>query len=252
MPVSALFEYVAQLQGDRTWGALLDSGAGVNSTGWICSLTTERWTAVSASPGHLAQVEAHVRTRMRPVDRLVLGNWTDRELLKGEVYDTVLADYLLGAVEGFAPYFQEELFARLRGLTGRTLYVAGLDPYVIEEPRTEAGRAIWEIGRLRDACLLLAGEQPYREYPAEWCRAALERSGFRITAARKFPNRYKARFVNGQLDMCLQRLPKLADRELARALESRVERLRREALALCEVERGLVHGCDWVIAARPV
>lgn len=251
MPVSALFEYVAQQQGARPWGSILDAGAGLNSTGWICTLNTDRWTAVSASPGHLAQVEAHVRPRMRPSDKLVLGNWTDPKLLSGEVYDTVLADYLLGAVEGFAPYFQEDLFARLRGLTGRTFYAVGLDPYVTQEPQTAAGRAIWEIGRLRDVCLLLAGEQPYREYPAEWCRAALERSGFRVTAARKFPNRYKTRFVNGQLDMCIQRLPKLADRDLARSLEVKVERLRREALALCEVERGLVHGCDWVIAAEP-
>jgi len=32
--------------------------------------------------------------------------------------------------------------------------------------------------RLRDACLLLAGERPYREYPADWVLRALRRSSF--------------------------------------------------------------------------
>lgn len=30
----------------------------------------------------------------------------DENFLKGRVFDTVLADYLIGAIDGFAPYFQ--------------------------------------------------------------------------------------------------------------------------------------------------
>ena len=51
----------------------------------------------------------------------MLGNWVDPNLLKGAQYDTVLADYLLGAIEGFAPYYQPYLFKRLRPLTRKML-----------------------------------------------------------------------------------------------------------------------------------
>lgn len=37
---------------------------------------------------------------------MVIGNWRDENFLKDRVFDTVLADYLVGAIDGFAPYFQ--------------------------------------------------------------------------------------------------------------------------------------------------
>lgn len=67
----------------------------------------------------------------------------------------MLADYLLGAVEGFAPYFQHSLFVRLRSPVQRCLYIVGLEPYVNSQADTPAGDIIREIGRFRDACLLL-------------------------------------------------------------------------------------------------
>ncbi len=39
-------------------------------------------------------------------DQIIVGNWKDPSFLKGQVYDVVLADYLLGSIDGFAPYFQ--------------------------------------------------------------------------------------------------------------------------------------------------
>jgi hypothetical protein len=169
--------------------------------------------------------------------------------LNDEAYDTVLADYLLGAVEGFAPYFQTELFARLRPLTRRRLYVTGVEPYVVARPDDEAGAIVWEIGRFRDSCLTLTGEMHYREYPLEWVLPQLERSGFRPVAARKFNIRYKSAFVNSQIDMCKLRLAALLDRNLARALVAHGEALRRRALDYVEAHDGLRHGFDYVIAA---
>ncbi len=206
---------------------------------------------MTASPGHARQVEAAVGARSRPQDRLIVGNWMDDDLLRGQVHDVVLADYLLGAIEGFGPYFQEALFRRLRPLVGRRLYVVGLDPYVVGDAPDPAARCVREIGRLRDVCLLLADETPYREYPAEWVCDRLREAGFRILSARRFANRYKARWVNSQLDMGLRRLTKVADRGLAAALEARIAALRAEALDRVEQEGGLRHGFDYVIAAEP-
>jgi hypothetical protein len=249
---STLFRYVEDLQGVEPWGSFLDAGTGTHSIGWVSSLVTERWTAVSGAEAHAVQVRDSVEARRRPQDRIVVGNWADERLLAGETYDTVLADYLLGAIEGFAPYFQDYLFARLRPHVGGRLYIVGVQPYVVQKPDDAAGRAIWEIGRFRDACLLLAGEQPYREFPMGWTADSLERAGYRVTATRRFPIRYKERFVNSQIDMALMRLERLADEPLARALASHGEALRAHALTLVAAEGGIRHGFDYVIAAEPI
>ena len=248
---SGLFRYIEELQGGTPWGSFLDAGTGTNSIGWISSLATEKWTAVTGAERHAMQVRDAVEPARRPQDRIVLGNWADPGLLAGECYETVLADYLLGAIEGFAPYFQHRLFARLRPLIGRRLYFVGLDPYVNRDIDTLAGKLVREIGRFRDACLLLTGDKPYREYPAQWVADHLEASGFRIIAAKHFPLRYKARFVNSQIDMCAPRLAKLADRTFAAALTVRGEELRALALDHIAREGSLRHGHDYVLAAEP-
>jgi len=248
---SGLFREIERLHGDLPWGAFLDAGTGTHSIGWAASLATERWTAVSGAEAHATQAAGAIAAKCRATDRVVVGNWADPALLAGERYDTVLADYLLGAIDGFAPYFQHRLFARLRPLVGRRLYVVGLEPYVTGDPETEAGRLVREIGRFRDACLLLAGEQPYREYPAQWTVDHLEASGYRVIAAKRFANRYKERFVDSQIDMCAPRLAKIIDRALAESLAARGEALRAEALAHVARAGGLRHGFDYILAAEP-
>jgi hypothetical protein len=248
---SALFAFIQQLQDDRPWGAALDAGAGMASTTWLASLETARWTAITAASEHAAQIRSAVASQVRPQDRLLVGNWMDDALLSGETFDTVLADYLLGAVEAFGPYFQRRLFARLRRHVAGRLYVVGLDPYIVGPATTAAEKMVRAVGRLRDSCLLLADETPYREFPAEWAVNALTASGYRVVSARRFPNRYRPGWVNSQLDMGLRRLGALDDPRLAAALRARAEDLRTEALALCAEEEGLRCGHDYVIACEP-
>lgn len=246
-----MFRHIEDLQGDRPWGSFLDAGTGTNSIRWVSSLTTDRWIAVTGATAHAIQVRDVSDPVRRPQDRIIVANWADPDLLGGEGFETVLADYLIGAVEGFAPYFQEDIFKRLRALTSGRLYLVGLEPYVVQRPATPGGRMIWEIGRFRDAVLLHGGELPYREYPLNWVLPRVAKAGFRIIDAHRFPIRYKARFVNSQIDMCASRLAKLGDRALAEALHARGESLRAQALELVEREDGLRHGFDYVIAAEP-
>lgn len=248
---SALFHYVHAAHETRPWGRFLDAGSGVNSSVWSTQLETSEWCGVTGSTSHAAQIRTAVADRLRPQDRLLVGNWMDESLLGGEVFDTVLADYLVGAIEGFSPYFQSQLFARLRPLVGQRLYIIGLDPYIVGDAPDEAARLVRAIGRLRDACLLLADETPYREYPAEWVGAAVARGGFRLVSAKRFANRYRERWVNSQLDMAVRRLPKLEDQRLAASLAQRIEDLRGEALAFCAKADGLRHGFDYVMACEP-
>ena len=43
----------------------------------------------------------------------MVGNWRDAAFMGGRTFDTVLADYLIGAADHFSPYFQDELLAKL-------------------------------------------------------------------------------------------------------------------------------------------
>lgn len=252
--VSALFHHIEVLHCSRPWGAMLDSGAGVKSLQWIQALPTDRWTAITAAPSMADETRAALGDRIRPQDRLMVGNWIDDSLLAGETFDTVLVDYLVGAIEGFAPYWQDRVFERLRPLVAEhgRLYVTGLEPYVQYQPTTESGRIIWEIGRVRDACLLLAGERPYREYPLEWMLRQLERAGFQIVESRRFPIRYGTRHINRQLEMCRGRLQRFGSAALGSGMLQYVEELRIRAMLILAREGGLRHGHDYVIAAEPM
>ncbi len=246
---SALFRHIESLQEKTPWGAFLDAGTGVNSSEWGTALATNRWVGVTGSPGHARQVNEAISGRMRSNDQVIIGNWQDEALLAGQTFDTVLADYLLGAIEGFSPYFQSTLFRRLRPHVKGVFYVVGLDPYVIGPAETEEARLVREIGRLRDVALLLADETPYREYPVEWAINSLNEAGFVVQSARRFPNRYREAWVNGQLDMARRRLPKIPDRRLAETLLQSIEALRERGLDLCDRAGGLRCGADWVIRA---
>ena len=190
--------------------------------------------------------------RMRAQDQIIVGNWTDPGLLAGEQFDVVLADYLLGAIDGFAPYFQDILFKRLRPHVRGRLYVVGLAPYP-DHARTPGGEVILEIARLRDACILLAGHRCYREYPLSWVRRSLEDAGFEIDEALSLNIRYGARFINGQLDVCMRKLKYFQDPVMADAMRMHIEGVRAKALALRELEEGGIRfGEDYVVSARPL
>jgi len=247
----SLYDKITELQGNAPWGSVLDAGTGRASMHWLLAQTTERWTAVTGSKKMAEATLTEVGPRLRDQDRVMVGNWMDPELLAGEKYDTVLADYLLGAIDGFAPYWQDRLFARLKPLVGRRLYIIGLEPYVPYFPDDPAGRMVTEIGRLRDACLLLGKDRPYREYPMDWVIRNLEQSGYKVQDAHRIAIRYGEKFVNSQLDMCSRVLGNLKDRQLAVALQQHVAELRNRALALISTEGGLRYGHDYIIVAFP-
>jgi hypothetical protein len=230
----ALFAWFETLHGPD-WGSVLDAGTGEHSLGWLASLDPTSLTAVTVEQWR----EAGLKT-VAPQARVVMGQWTDPLLLAGERFDVVLADYVIGAIDGHAPYFQYGFLERIRPHVGRRLYLVGMEP----QPRD--GSVLDEVCRTRDAAILLAGHRCYREYPRDLVLRWVEEAGFRVLDSASFPNVLGPRFVNGQLDVAVRKLPLLGDERLRSAFEAHIGELRARAL-----EAGPQRwGSDWVIAAE--
>ncbi len=107
MSSDVLFGRIEQWQGAAPWGRFLDAGTGVHSLKWIQTLSTSSWTAITADHGMKRNCESAGVT-IRPVDSILVGNWMDDQFCErlGK-FDTILADYLIGAVDGFSPYTQD-------------------------------------------------------------------------------------------------------------------------------------------------
>ena len=247
-----LFDVIERIQGDVPWGSVLDAGTGTQSARWIAGLTSTRWTAVSADAGHLAETRDAVSSKIRTVDRLIVGNWSDANFLANDVFDTVLAEYLLGAIEGYAPYFQYQLFARLRPHVGRTLYVIGVDPYLTGRCDSATGEIVQSVGRFRDACAVLAGVNHYREYPAEWVMDRLQHAGLRILFSRRFPSTHDLGWIDRQLTDSRELINRLPENQLARVLSEQAVTLRQRAAEIVERDGHLAHGQHYLIAAEPI
>ena len=250
MSEESSFSHIEAMHGGAPWGRMLDAGTGARSLRWMMGLESESWTAVTGTRGMAARAQRMLGGQIRQQDRLVVGNWADSDFLAGEHFDVVLADHLLGAIEGFAPYFQTSLFARLRALTEKRLYVVGMEPYVIDRPNDAAGALIWEIGRFRDSCQMLFGQKAYREFPRQWVLDELRRSGFVPIEERRLTVGYKPNFVNSQIDLVRAGAERLADKSLGQALIAHGEALRARGLAHIERHGPLAHA-HYLIAAEP-
>lgn len=106
----ALFSCIERIHGNRQWGRFLDAGTGLHSLKWIQALKVTSWTAITADQNMKNTIlkDDGVCKAMRDHDQLVVGNWMD-DTFTGSLgqFDTILADYLIGAVDGFSPYEQD-------------------------------------------------------------------------------------------------------------------------------------------------
>jgi hypothetical protein len=91
----------------------LDAGTGVHSLLWIQKLNTTAWSAITADYGMQRSIESTNGLIVRPQDEVLVGNWMDDNFCANlGQFDTILADYLIGAVDGFSPYAQDVILKR--------------------------------------------------------------------------------------------------------------------------------------------
>lgn len=110
-----LFSTIEKFQANIPWGRVLDAGTGLHSLKWLLSLNTVSWTAITADQFMKSQIlkDESVKSNIRSDDLLLVGNWMDEGFTQNlGKYDTILADYLIGAVDGFSPYDQDEIIKK--------------------------------------------------------------------------------------------------------------------------------------------
>ena len=188
-----LFGCIEKTQGNKPFGNVLDAGTGMHSLRWIATLGNEEkgmtsFTAITADKTMQRNVQNEVDAlEVGHLGNVIIGNWfgnTPLELPTGS-FDVILADYLIGAMDGFSPYQQDLMIPKLMRLLkpGGRLYIVGLEPIPdkvepVGDETTAGANIICQVRRVRDACILLAGHRCYREYPLEWIQRQIQQTKY--------------------------------------------------------------------------
>ena len=249
-----LFDTVVRYNEGRDWGRVLDAGTGVTSVKWLMGLTTcSSWTAITADERMKATVLSDPDVALRDTDKLVVGNWMDEKFCETlGLFDTIVADYLIGSVDGFSPYAQDIILNKLKQHMnpGARLYVIGM--YPIPDHAQGEAEIITEVRRVRDACILLAGHRPYREYPSEWVIRHLEMSNLRVFKSKIFTILHSEESTLRQLRVARSKLNLMPNVALRTAMDSYISDIEeRVAEAMKRSPKGSIPlSHDYVIAAE--
>mmetsp|Transcript_6547 Transcript_6547/g.14222 ORF Transcript_6547/g.14222 Transcript_6547/m.14222 type:complete len:533 (+) Transcript_6547:14-1612(+) len=173
-------------------------------------------------------------------------------LLQNQTYQTILADYLVGAIDGFSPYFQDLIFPRLfpHLSPGGRLYIIGLQPIPDRVPGD--ANIMCKITKIRDACILLANHRCYREFPLDWIQRHVKRAGLKVLETRTYPIRYDHATMVRQINVARSKLRLFPSKAMAEEMRKVLDGLEKESL---EVTRRVVGGrvtlgFDYVVVAE--
>jgi len=282
------------------FGRLLDAGTGSHSLRWIAGLihhvrkvgteqeTSEEnemvtnplsinsYTAITADENMRRTVfEESLELKIEDKGDILIGNWASTShapaytkdsaskshyLLDGQKYDTIIADYLIGAMDGFSPYYQDQIFDRLSNHLnpGGYLYIVGLEPISDSvtgtNERDDNSGLITRVAQVRDACILLAGHRCYREYPLTWIVRQLEKTGFEVTEKKKFPIMYSHQTICRQIRVARSKLRFFKTEQLKEGMREVLDQLEAESEQLTEKSNtGRIRfGFDYVVCARRI
>jgi hypothetical protein len=186
--------------------------------------------------------------------------------LKDRVYDTIIADYLIGAMDGFSPYHQDAMIPKLVRLlrpNGGRLYIVGLQPIPDAAPPPPPGEdddanIICTVRKVRDACILLAGHRCYREYPVEWiirqCELLNSSSKndadvleLEIKHVQRFPILYKYETILKQINVGRSKLRYFTNKELANSMSTVLDDLEKQGAAATRNGKRIQLGFDYIV-----
>lgn len=202
---------------------------------------------------------------------IVIGNWANdvhyeaantaqevaaaaNYLCEDQMFDTILADYLVGAMDGFSPYYQDKIFDRLKRhlKPGGRIYVVGIQPIPDKAlPLGTGADLICKVRQIRDACILLARHRCYREYPQDWIERHMEKAGLTIVETKRHPILYSYPTIKKQLDVARRKLPLFPDEDLARSMRKTIDDLDEKCKAATKNnEERIQLGFDYVVCGE--
>eukprot|EP00525_Craspedostauros_australis_P001528 CAMPEP_0198133258 /NCGR_PEP_ID=MMETSP1442-20131203/59472_1 /TAXON_ID= /ORGANISM="Craspedostauros australis, Strain CCMP3328" /LENGTH=310 /DNA_ID=CAMNT_0043794371 /DNA_START=671 /DNA_END=1603 /DNA_ORIENTATION=- len=259
-----LFGSIEERQGDRPFGRVLDAGTGMHSLRWIATLSEtlgmEHVTCITADETMRKNVQREADDlEITDVSKVIIGNWfgpdgTTSINLKPESFDVILADYLIGAMDGFSPYQQDLMLPKLvRYLKpGGRLYIVGLEPLPDKAPGD--ANIICKVRQVRDACILLGGHRCYREYPMQWMERQIEHrsSHLKLIHTSTFPILYRHQTIVNQINVGRSKFSLFPTKELAASMKKVMDDLEAQSLeATSRAPNGRIRlGFDYVITAE--
>lgn len=272
----ALFGCIEKAQGDTPFGRVLDAGTGMHSLRWMATLhgdgnddasNTENdgtggkgmteFVAITADKTMQKKVQMEADAlQMSHLGKVVIGNWFGNSPLNfpEESFDTILADYLIGAMDGFSPYQQEDMIPKLAKLLrpGGKLYIVGLQP-IPDQAKGDAN-VICKVRQVRDACILLAGHRCYREFPVEWIHAQINNNvkTLKLKTTTHFPILYRHETIVTQINVGRSKFPLFPSPELAASMKKVLDDLEQQSLQATKRAPGgrIRLGFDYVVVAK--
>ena len=252
----ALFGAIERDQGDKPFGKFLDAGTGIHSLRWIATLGAKGMTDFTAITAD-ATMQKNVKQEANQLSiegNIIMGNWfsENNPLELHEKYDTILADYLIGAMDGFSPYQQDLMLPKLTALLkpGGRLYIVGLQP-IPDKVNDPAANIICRVRQIRDACILLAGHKCYREYPIDWVHRQVQKiDSLLLVEASEFPILYKHSTIVRQINVARSKLPYFPSPQLAESMKSVLDQLEQESLEATQTLGSIKLGFDYVVSTE--
>lgn len=261
----ALFGYIEEMQAsDRPFGDILDAGTGMHSLRWIATLGEDgkgmtEFTAITADKTMQRNVQNEADDlEISHLGKIIIGNWFGENPLdevlssQDKKFDTILADYLIGAMDGFSPYEQDLMIPKLAKLLkpGGRIYIVGLEPI----PDTASGDAniICKIRQVRDACILLAGHRCYREYPVTWIKRQIQEHNpsLQLLETKTFPILYRHATIVNQINVARSKFSYFPTPELADQMKLVLDDLEEQSRKATEENGRIRLGFDYVVTAE--
>ena len=210
-----------------------------------------------------------IQLHFKDEGEIVIGNWASvtpfeeattaievassiNYLCKDEMFDTILADYLVGAMDGFSPYFQDQIFDRLSQhlKPGGRIYVVGLQP--IPDKAYGDADIFCRITKIRDACILLARHRCYREYPQDWIERHMVKAGLQIVETKRHPILYSYDTMRRQIDVARSKLSLFPSQDLADEMGKTLDNLDAECKKafISKSSQRIQLGFDYIVCAK--
>jgi hypothetical protein len=255
-----LFGSIEKYQGNVPFGKFLDAGTGAHSLRWIATLFEKGmtdFTAITADANMKKTVETEI-SNLGVSGNVVMGNWFSETdpLTFDQKFNAILADYLIGAMDGFSPFKQDLIIPKLAALLnpGGRLYIVGLQP-IPDKVDDPAGNIICRVRQVRDACILLAGHRCYREYPIDWIERQLERMpDMKVVETARFPILYRHATILRQINVGRSKFPFFPTPELADSMGKVLDGLEKESFEATQKSSNgaITLGFDYVVCAEKV